>query len=85
MSASSYWKKALPYCLKASFLSSAIGWAPPLAVILVEAVSTGLSKHRLKINRTAVEFAIAFGGFFFLLFLLTAVGDDLPKPARARA
>jgi hypothetical protein len=48
-----------------------------LAITLVDAVPTGLTKHRWKINRTAVEFAMTFGGFSFLLFLQTAVGDDI--------
>ena len=56
-----------------------IGWACPLAVILADAMWTGFTKHRLAINYIGVEFAIAFGGFFFLLSLLTAVGDDIHR------
>jgi hypothetical protein len=79
MNAALYWKIALPCYLKVSFLYSAIGWAPPLAITLVDAIWTGITKHRLAINRTGMEFAMAFGGFFFLLPLLTALGDDIHR------
>jgi hypothetical protein len=79
MNAAPYWKTALLYYLKVSFLYSAIGWAPPLAITLVDAIWTGITKHRLAINRTGMEFAMAFGCFFFLLFLLRALGDDIHR------
>jgi len=31
------------------------------------------------VNRAGVEFALVFGGFFFVLTLLTAVGDDIHR------
>ena len=65
---------ALPYYLRVSFLYSAVGWAPPLAIALVDAMWIGLTQHRLAINRINVEFALTFGGFFFVLLLLTVVG-----------
>jgi hypothetical protein len=33
----------------------------------------------LAVNRNGVEFAITFGGIFFLLSLFTAVGDDIHR------
>jgi hypothetical protein len=65
--------------MRASFLYSAIGWAPPLAIALVDTMWTGLTKHRLTINRINVEFALSFGGLFFVLSLFTAVGDDIRR------
>lgn len=79
MNAARYWKTALPYYLRVSFLNSAIGWAPPLAITLVSAMWTGLTTHRVAVNRAGVEFALVFGGFFFVLTLLTAVGDDIHR------
>jgi hypothetical protein len=78
MNAALYWKTALPYYLKVSFLYSAIGWAPPLTITLASTMWTGLTTHRVAINR-GVEFALVFGGFFFALTLLTAVGDDIRR------
>jgi hypothetical protein len=79
MNAVAYWKIALPYYLKVAFVYSAIGWATPLAITLSGTIWTGLTKHRLAVNRVGVEFALAFGGFFFLLALLTAVGHDIHR------
>jgi hypothetical protein len=79
MTATLYWKAAFPYYLKVSFRQSAFGWAVPLAITLVGTLWTGLADHRLVSIRIGVEFAIAFGGFFFLLALLTAVGDDVRR------
>lgn len=77
MNAAPYWKTALPYYLKVSLKYSAIGWAPPLAITLADAMWTGLAKHRLAVNRAGVEVALTFGGFFYFLSLLTAVGNDI--------
>ena len=77
MNAALHWRTAVPYYLKISFIYSAIGWAPPLGIILADGMWTGLTKHRLAVNRTRVEFALTFGGFFFVLSLLTAVGNDV--------
>ena len=79
MTPASHWKMALPYYLRVSFLYSAVGWAPPLAIALVDAMWIGLTQHRLAINRINVEFALTFGGFFFVLPLLTVVGDDIHR------
>jgi len=79
MNAALYWKTALPYYLKVSFLYSTIGWAPPLAITLASATWTGLTTHRVAVNRAGVKFALVFGGFFFVLTLLTAVGDDIHR------
>jgi hypothetical protein len=74
-----HWKKALPYYLRVSFLYSMIGWLAPLVITLVDSIWTGLTKHRLAVNRVGVEFALSFGGFFFLLPLFTATGDDIHR------
>jgi hypothetical protein len=79
MSTALHWKRALPYYLKVSFLYSGIGWALPLAITLVDAIWTGLTKHRLAVHWANLKFALVFGGFFFLLSLLTAVGDDIHR------
>ena len=79
MNSTLHWKKALPYYLRVSFLYSMIGWLAPLVITLVDSIWTGLTKHRLAVNRVGVEFALSFGGFFFLLPLLTAVGDDIHR------
>ena len=79
MTAALHWKVALPYYLRVSFLYSAIAWAPPLAVVLVGAMWTGFTRHRLTVSRLNLEFALIFGGFFFVLTLLTAVGDDIHR------
>lgn len=57
---------ALPYYLRISFRYSLIGWAPPLTIALLDSMWTGLTRHRLGINRISLEFALTFGGFFFL-------------------
>src|SRR5258708_23185138 len=54
-----------------------IGWLARLVITLVDSIWTGLTKRRLAVNRVGVEFV--FGGFFFLLPLLTAVGDDIHR------
>jgi hypothetical protein len=77
--ATAHWKIALPYYLRVSFVYSAIGWAVPLAITLVDTMWIGLTKHRLAVNRITVEFALTFGGFFFVLTLLTAMGDDMRR------
>jgi len=41
-----------------------IGWLAPLVITLVDSIWTGLTKHRLAVNRVGVEFALSFGGFF---------------------
>jgi hypothetical protein len=74
-----HWKKALPYYLRVSFLYSMIGWLAPLGFTLVDSIWTSLTKHRLAVNRVGVESALSFGGFFFLLPLLTAVVDDIHR------
>ena len=51
----------------------------PLAITLASTIWIGFTKHRLAVNRTGMEFAFAFGGFFFLLALITAVGDDVRR------
>jgi hypothetical protein len=79
MTAASHWKIALPYYLRISFLYSAIGWAPSLVITLVATMWTALTQHRLVVNRVSVEFALTFGGFFFVLSLFTAVGDDIRR------
>jgi len=79
MTAASHWKIALPYYLRISFLYSAIGWAPSLVITLVVTMWTALTQHRLVVNRVSVEFALTFGGFFFVLSLFTAVGDDIRR------
>ena len=84
MNAARYWKAALPYYLKVSFLYSAIGWTPPLAITSVSAIWTGLTAHRVAVNPAGVKFALVFGGFFFVLTLLTSVGDDIYRNWGAR-
>src|SRR5882724_12930788 len=79
MTIASHWKIALPHYLRVSFRYSAIGWAPPLAITLADTMWTVLTKHRLMVNRIIVEFALTFGGFFFVLSLLTTVGDDIHR------
>ena len=70
MTAALYWKTALPYYLEVSFRLSTLGWVGPLAITLASTMWLGLTKHRLAVNRTGMEFDFAFGGFFFLLTLL---------------
>jgi hypothetical protein len=62
-----------------------IGWVVPLAVTLVSTLWMGLINHRLTVNRTGVMFAFVLGCFFFLLALLTAVGDDVHRNWGAHA
>jgi hypothetical protein len=76
MNSARHWKKALPYYLQVSLRYSVIGWAAPLAVVLIKSLWIGLTKHRLVVNRDGLAFAAILGAFFFLLPLLTAVGDD---------
>lgn len=79
MNAARYWKTALPHYLKISLLNSAIGWAPPLVITLISAIWAGLTTHRVVVNRAGVELSLVFGGLFFGLTLLTAVGDDIRR------
>lgn len=73
MTATLYWKTALPYYLKFHSVST-LGWVGPLAITLASTMWLGLTKHRLAVDRTGMEFAFAFGGFFFLLTLLDGCG-----------
>jgi|SRR5579862_4124442 len=74
-----HWKKALPYYLRMSLRFSVIFWAAPLAVVLIGAIWMGVTKHHLAISRPGLGMAVAFGGFFFLLAFLTAVGGDIHR------
>jgi hypothetical protein len=77
MSAARHWKKALPYYLQVSLRFSLIFWILPLTMVLIGTIWAGLTSHHLAINYVGLEFAITFGGFFFLLAFLTAAGADI--------
>jgi hypothetical protein len=83
MNSTSYWRKALPEYLKIAFSYFVIVLAPPLALLLLRTLWTGLTKHRWAINPASVGLALIFGGFFFLLALVTAVGDDIQRNWKA--
>lgn len=77
MSTKSHWRTALPTYLRISFSYFAIFSAAPLAAAILATTWTALTTRRWTISRTSVEFALIFGGFFFFLALITAVGDDI--------
>jgi len=72
-----HWKKALPYYLMASFLFSLIFWVLPLVLVLIGTIWIGLTTHHLVVNRAGLGLGLAFGGGFFLLAFVTAVGADI--------
>jgi len=74
-----HWKIALPFYLKIAFYYFLIFAAAPLAVAILFAIATGLTTHRWKINPTSIALALTFGGFFFFLALLTAIGNDIRR------
>jgi hypothetical protein len=74
-----YWRTVLPAYLKISFSYFVAFSAAPLAIVLVSTLWVGLRTGRWTINRVGVELALIFGGFFFVLALATAIGDDVQR------
>jgi hypothetical protein len=74
-----HWKKALPFYLKISFIYSAYVWVPTLVIFLLAIPWFIVTRHRMILPWKTLEFGVAFGAFFGLPILLTAVGNDLYK------
>ena len=74
-----YWRIVLPYYLKVSFLQSGIGWAGPLAYVLIATVWDGAIEKRLVVNWFGLRVGAVFGGILFLLTLVTAIADDIHR------
>jgi hypothetical protein len=77
MNGLAHWRIALPFYLRVSLSYSAIGWAVPLAIAFTRTTWMSFTRHRFAVDLANFEFALTFGGFFFILALLTAVGDDI--------
>ena len=72
-----HWRNAFPIYLKVCFRYSApIGLAPLFAVILFP-VWTLITRHRFLVSWEVLAYVAVMWGFFFLLMLLTAIGNDV--------
>jgi len=58
--------------------------AAPLVIVLLSTLWTGLTNNQWAVNRTGVAIALIFGGFFFLLAVVTAVGADIQRNWKSR-
>lgn len=72
-----HWKAAFPCYGKVALIQSAIFWAPPFAIALLQILWIGVTQRRFVVNWLIVEYGLVFGGFFFALTFLTAIADDL--------
>jgi hypothetical protein len=77
MNTRTYWRAALPAYLKISFLYFVMASAGPLAIAFLAMLWTGISTGLWTIDRVGVRLGLTFGGFFFVLALLTAIGADI--------
>jgi len=79
MKAESHWQTALPTYLKLSFSYAVRFSIAPLGIGLLASLWTMISTGHWVINRAGIAFALIFGGFFFLLALVTAVSEDIRR------
>lgn len=79
MSKATHWKRAAPIYLKISTGYSLQFTLPILAAILVRTLWIRLTRARWIINLVGFKLALIFGGIFFCLALLTAIGSDLHR------
>ena len=84
MKAEGHWRTALPTYLKLSFTYAVVLSIAPLALALLASLWTRVSTGHWPINRAGIALAFIFGGFFFLLALVTAVGEDIRRNRTAQ-
>jgi hypothetical protein len=74
-----HWKRALPFYLKVSLIPAGAIAFPILAIVLVRSIRLSFRVHRVSIWRFGLEYAVIFGGFFFLMTFIAAVGADIRR------
>jgi hypothetical protein len=75
MSPGNHWRTALPTYLRLSFAYAVTLSIAPLAIALLAGLWTMVRTGHW--SSTGIALAIIFGGFFFVLALATAVGEDI--------
>ena len=84
MKTESHWRTALPTYAKLSFSYALTLSVAPLAIALLASLWTRIRTGHWTINPEGIAFALILGGFFFLLSLITAVGEDIRRNRTAR-
>lgn len=77
MSADRHWRTALPTYLKLSFSFAVILSIAPLVIALLASLWTRVRTGNWP--GTGIALVLIFGGFFFLLALVTAVSEDIRR------
>ena len=77
MKTNSHWRTALPTYLKLSFSYAVMLSIAPLAIAILASVWTMVRTGHWP--STSIALALIFTGFFFLLAMATAVGEDIRR------
>ena len=77
MSPGNHWRTALPTYLRLSFAYAVTLSIAPLAIALLAGLWTMVRTGHW--SSTGIALAMVFGGFFFVLALVTAVGEDIRR------